>query len=288
MDRRARLIAIAEDTLKILETGNYVNSKGVQVDISKPLWSAVQSSILYKPSMETEIDNALKQILTCIKPTATVIEVTLETSLEATKRLAEEGHQNIMCLNFASARTPGGGFLKGSVAQEESLARSSGLYPCISQMAEMYEYNRKTTTGFYSDYMIFSPQVPVFKDDEGKLLDQPYYVSFITAPAVNAGIVKEKAPEKSHMILPVMKRRIEKILSIALIQRQEVLVLGAFGCGVFKNNPDDIAELFREILLDDSRFRSVFKRIVFAVYDPSPNQENFRPFHKAFVLNERG
>jgi len=70
-------------------------------------------------------------------------------------------------LNFASAKNPGGGFLGGGSAQEESLARSSGLFPCINQMQQMYETNRAYRSCLYTDHMIYSPRVPVFRDDEG-------------------------------------------------------------------------------------------------------------------------
>ncbi|MFF2531610.1 TIGR02452 family protein [Brevibacillus sp. NPDC058079] len=284
MSKREKMVEIAEDTLRILELGSYQNSKGNQVEVANILENAVRNSVLYRPDMESKIEYDTKQILKYSPSFQTVIEVTSETSLEATKRLTKEQANSVVCLNFASARTPGGGFKKGASAQEESIARSSGLFPCISQMREMYDHNRQVLTGFYSDYMIFSPDVPVFKDDTGKLLDEFYTVSFITAPAVNAGVVKDKAWNDRHMILDVMKRRIEKILSLAILHQQEVVVLGAFGCGVFKNEPKDIATLFKEVL-EDERFKHSFKKITFAVYDPSPTKENLLPFVQ--VLSNR-
>ncbi|WP_259391506.1 TIGR02452 family protein [Paenibacillus sp. 1011MAR3C5] len=118
----------------------------------------------------------------------TIIEVTEETTLAAAARLAKE-EEEICCLNFASAKHPGGGFLTGARAQEESLARASGLYPTIVQMKEMYSHNAWQRICLYSDYIIYSPKVPVFRDDSGVLLDKAYPVSIITSPAVNAGVV---------------------------------------------------------------------------------------------------
>ena len=117
--------------------------------------------------------------------------MTGETTLAAAERLAEF---RPLCLNFASAKNPGGGLLSGSQTQEESLARSSGLYATLLPMTELYAYNRHLGTSLYSDYMIYSPDVPVFRSDSGLLLEVPYLASFITAPAVNAGAVEKNEP----------------------------------------------------------------------------------------------
>src|SRR5205814_6075588 len=118
----------------------------------------------------------------------TRFEVTNETTLDAARRLAAEGHR-VVALNFASARHPGGGFLKGAIAQEESLCRSSGLYESLRDH-EMYRYHAPMPGGMYTNYAIYSPDVPVFKNDDGELLAEPYLCSFITSPAVNAGAIR--------------------------------------------------------------------------------------------------
>ena len=144
------------------------------------------------------------------------------------------GETRVLALNFASAKNPGGGFLKGSQAQEESLARASGLYACINPIQTGYEANRRNASCLYTDHMIYSPDVPVFRDDDDLLLDHPYLVSFLTAPAVNAGEVRLKEPGN---VVPDRGGdavgRMEKVLSLAVVHGHEVLVLGAWGCGVF-------------------------------------------------------
>ncbi|SDM43719.1 TIGR02452 family protein [Halarsenatibacter silvermanii] len=178
------------------------------------------------------------------------------------------------------------GFLKGSGAQEESLARSSALYPAIKQMDEMYEANRKHDSSLYLDYMIFSPEVPVFRRDSGELLDKPYNFSFITAPAVNAGAVREnESKERIDQIYPTMKSRIEKILALACEEGIQTLVLGAFGCGVFRNVYEDVAEIFKNFLIDDERFNSAFTKIVFAVLDSSRTGWKFKIFQEKLKNN---
>lgn len=154
---------VALETLKILESGFYTNHKGATVVIKEDLRNAINNTVLYKPDTFANIENEYEKIRNEKEPKMSNVEITDETTISAAKRLvADEGFDEVVCLNFASAKNPGGGFLNGSQAQEESLARSSGLYPCISQMKEMYDYNWGIKTCLYSDYMIYSPKVPVF------------------------------------------------------------------------------------------------------------------------------
>jgi uncharacterized protein (TIGR02452 family) len=179
-DNRSARSRLAEETLSILEKGYYNNAKGARIQIQEEVTRAVEGSKLYAPAellaikrnMEAKVQSKAEQSLA-------VIEVTGETTLQAAYRLVtEDKKSHTVCLNFASAKNPGGGFRGGSQAQEESLARSSALYPCISQMQEMYDYNKRLKTCLYSDYIIFSPDVTVFRNDQGDLLDEPYQASF--------------------------------------------------------------------------------------------------------------
>ncbi|GIO04568.1 TIGR02452 family protein [Brevibacillus reuszeri] len=275
---RSQRVKIAEETLKILEQGYYKNAQGTKISLSQELADAIQNSVLYRP------DDLGQQVITKQDNGARpAIEVTSESSLEAAQRLVvTEKRPDTVCLNFASAKNPGGGFLGGSQAQEESLARSSGLYPCIVQMQEMYSHNRQLKTCFYSDYMIYSPRVPVIRDHTDQLLDSPYLLSFITAPAVNAGVVREREPENAAMIRDVMKERIRKILRAAVIHENRTIILGAYGCGVFRNPTEDVAGYFAEVLLEE-KLANHFERIVFAIYDNSARQENLRAFKERFA-----
>jgi uncharacterized protein (TIGR02452 family) len=272
---------IAKNTLKILESGEYVNRLGATIDIREALKNAVENSLLYNPDNFRGIEENIDKLINERKGKSPKIEITDETTIRAARRLVVcEGITDTVCLNFASAKNPGGGFLNGSQAQEESLSRASGLYPCISQMNEMYEYNRSLKTCFYSDYMIYSPKVPVFRDDNDALIEEPYLVSFITAPAVNAGVVMKREPGNREKIHSVMVERIKKILSIAALNNNKAIVLGAYGCGVFRNRTEDVAEYFRRILHEDG-FKFLFDKIVFAVYDNSANKDKVRIFKSA-------
>ncbi|MCM3134161.1 TIGR02452 family protein [Paenibacillus polysaccharolyticus] len=266
---------IAHQTLEILEEGVYVNGYDRAVHIKKDMEQAIQNSVLYRPAELSQLGENLRK-----EGNPARMEVTGETTLAAAARLTlEEGKTDVVCLNFASAKNPGGGFLGGSQAQEESLARATGLYPCIAQMTEMYEYNRKQRTCLYSDHMIYSPDVPVIRDDYDRLLDQYYTTAFITAPAVNAGVVKERKEATDAEIKSVMKQRIRYILEVAAVQGHRTIVLGAFGCGVFRNEPAQVASYFAEVL-DEEGYRDYFDHIVFAIYDRSAGQRTWETFKR--------
>ncbi|NES80135.1 MAG: TIGR02452 family protein [Moorea sp. SIO2B7] len=275
---------IAKETLEILERGYYFNSFGETVAIKNLLNFAKENSIHYKPDdfklVFSKRDSLLKENNLKNQP---IFEVTHETTLEAAKRIViDEGQNNVLCLNFASAKNPGGGFLNGSKAQEESLARSSGMFPCIFKMKDMYEANLNFNSCLYTDNMIYSPKVPFFRNDEGELLNAPYTVSIITSPAVNRGAVEKNEPHNISRIKEVMLSRMEKLLSLAVIHEHKTLILGAWGCGVFRNKADEVAECFGEHLLDNKVFRYVFERVIFAVHDSSKDKHVLEAFRDRF------
>ena len=278
---REKRANIARQTLDIIEKGYYENNRGEKVDVKESMIFSINNSVLYSPEDGEEIKERVRNISSNAQHTKkhkTNIEVKNETTLKAARDILDSGEKNVLCLNFASAKNPGGGFLKGSGAQEESLVRASALYPCISQMKKMYSVNKKLKSALYTDYMIYSPKVLVFRDDNDELLDEPYYVSFATAPAVNAGAVYSKEKENIELIRPTMEKRIEKIIALSIFKGYENLILGAFGCGVFKNSPEDVAEYFSELLLDNDYYKSSFKNIIFAVLDKSKQEKTLNLF----------
>jgi uncharacterized protein (TIGR02452 family) len=271
-------IEIAKDTLELIEKGFYRNNLGELISIETEVESAIKNSQIFRPKDFPKI-YSLKRNLS-----ETQIKVTDETTLEAAKRVCkEDASNNPFVLNFASAKNPGGGFLSGAQAQEESLARSSGIYPCLTANFEMYEFNRRVKSCFYSDYMIYSPKVVVFRNDDGSLLTKPYLVSILTSPAVNAGVVKQKEPEKVELIREISIERARKFLWLANEKRHQILILGAWGCGVFQNDPKMIAKMFVDLL--NNEFRNCFEQVIFAVYDTSSKQRIFQDFKTVFDLN---
>ncbi|PSL29762.1 TIGR02452 family protein [Chitinophaga ginsengisoli] len=282
MNKSAR-VAIAYETLDILANGQYQNQRSEVVNISKDLSNAVKNTIHYKPEDFENVFIARDTQLKNVAAGQCRIEVTAETTFAAARRLiATEGEENVCCLNFASAKNPGGGFLGGAQAQEESLARASGLYPTLKQHHEMYDTNRAYKSLLYTEHMIYSPLVPVFRDDHDRLIDNHYLVSIITSPAVNRGALMTNEPESLPKIESVMLNRIENLLSVAVVNNQTTLILGAWGCGVFRNNTEDVAAWFAHHLLKNETFKNAFKHIVFAIYDPSEKKKTADAFKKQF------
>jgi uncharacterized protein (TIGR02452 family) len=257
------------EAVSIGEDGYYQTPSGRLIDLKQEIAHAVRNTISYPPDL-SPMDSFVGE-------NATNVEITNETTLSAANRLIKQGLKTVV-LNFASATSPGGGFLNGARAQEEYLVRSSCLYQCIRNN-QMYEYHRIQNDPMYSDYMIYSPDVPVIRGDEGVLLEEPYSVSIITAAAVYANGV---TPERRKYISPVMWRRILKVLAIGVIHKHDGIVLGAWGCGAFGNDGTEIAGLFCKALR--KIFRGAYKQVVFAIVDWSPERRFIRPFEDAFGL----
>jgi uncharacterized protein (TIGR02452 family) len=274
MNRDAR-VHLAQETIRILQTGTYVSASGRVVNIGAEVKTSAASARVIRPD---EWDAIISSARAIPRNGVGKIEVTPETTLAALQRMTlMENHATVSALNFASAKNPGGGFLGGSQAQEESLARSSGLYATLVDEATYYETNRKCGSLLYTDHAIASPLVPVFRDDSGALLDQPYVVNFITMPAANVGAMSFNSLDRRR-VEEVMRRRIDCVLAFAAVGGSRHIVLGAWGCGVFRNDPEMIARLFAESLSGPHSWRSHFDCIVFAVFDPKEPAVNRPPF----------
>jgi uncharacterized protein (TIGR02452 family) len=268
---RQRAAQLGQEAVLISRTGNYAAPSGGIVDFRRDVEAAVAGTVAYPPNTRVPDPAPGGHV--------TRFEVTNQTTLAAGRRLAEDGSR-FCALNFASAKHPGGGFLGGSRAQEESLARSSALYVCI-EGSPMYAYHQRSGDPMYSHYALYSPDVPVFRDDAGELLERPWLCSFITCPAVNAKVTLGRDPHAGPSIREAMRARVRRVLAIAAAQGHEHLVLGAWGCGVFGNDPGEIASLFREAF--DGTFRGVFDRVTFAVLDSSVDRKVLGAFRDAFA-----
>ena len=277
---RTQRATIARETLEIIEAGGYNNRLGQNVALRQSIDHAVSQTQAYAPEDFDQLKSQVENTLAGLRFETDYFVDNATTFATAQNVLRRHADAKVFCLNFASAKNPGGGFLGGSKAQEEALARASALYPCINPHQTYYETNRNCGTCLYTDHMIYSPDVPVFRDDEDRLLDKPYVVSILTAPAVNTGAVANSNPDELADVQPVMMSRIEKLLSIAVQHGHRHLILGAWGCGVFRNDPVEVASWFGTHLR--GKFARAFESISFGVLDFTRDQETYNAFANEF------
>jgi len=129
----------------------------------------------------------------------------------------------------------------------------------------------------YTDHMIYSPAVPFFRDERLDLLPAPFLVSMITSPAPNAGEHLRRDARGHAAISAALTRRAERVLRVLAHHGQRVLVLGAWGCGVFRNDPTEVATVFNN-WLHAPEYLGAFDRVVFAIYERSRDQPTVRAF----------
>lgn len=211
--------------------------------------------------------------------------VTAHRSFEAVQKLRQRmPDERFAVLNFASATHAGGGVEVGSRTQEEALCRCSTLYPCLNQSElseKYYQYHQEKYDCFYSDAVIYVPDVLVIKTDtsipERMLPEQWFKTDIITCAAPNLRYNPDIiSPEEQYL---VHRKRAKRIISSAVIGGASVLVLGAFGCGAFQNNPRMVAKAFRDVLAE---FEGYFRYVEFAVFYVGKESDNYSAFADVF------
>ncbi|MCT7355386.1 TIGR02452 family protein [Streptomyces sp. 15-116A] len=288
----ARLRDLARQTERIVTAGRYEAPDGREVPLGPAIDAAQAGTRVYGPEpvpVPTAHDGAdgyglhPDPVQIALPRGGTWIEVTGESSLEAARRLAAGSAGPPAVLNFASARNPGGGYLNGAQAQEEALCRASALYTCLLRAPAFYEHHRTHRDPFYTDRVIHSPGVPVFRDDRDRLLAEPFTAGFLTSPAPNAGVIRRTAPERASDLPRALAVRAERVLETAAAHGYRALVLGAWGCGVFRNDPAQVAAAFRALLEPGGRFAGTFAHVVFGVLDRTRDQAVRTAFDRAFA-----
>ncbi|MBR2087065.1 MAG: TIGR02452 family protein [Oscillospiraceae bacterium] len=167
--------------------------------------------------------------------------------------------KRVCALNFANANFPGGAYILGGSAQEEALCRASLLYYTIRTAHAYYRRNHLHVLPDYTDSMIYSEHVPVIRDNTGNRLTAPAECDFITCPAVNRTFAKLLMSGKK--LDAVMERRITQIIVLAADRSPDVLILGAFGCGVFGNRRETVYPMFEQAI---NRYLPETVEVVFA------------------------
>ncbi len=263
---------LGHETVAILRAGAYSAPSGRSVRLQVEVAAAIEGTVEYPPESRADLP-----VAGAGQPRISVENLSV---LKVGRRMAATG--NVAALNFASAMEPGGGFLSGARAQEESIARSSALFACLDGRM-MYARHRAVLDAMYSDYVIYSPDVPVFRDDNGELLNEPWLLSVLTSPAVHGKGIERYAPERRSEIPAAMRDRTRKVLAVAAMHGHRRLILGAWGCGAFGLDPTMMADIFADTL---GEYGGAFDEVVFAITDWSPERRFIAPFQRVFGIRE--
>lgn len=255
-------IAIFQDTLKRINENSILSSSAD---------AAIEDTKIFDCSVCPIISPELKE-------RNQSISVTQHRSFEAASILHKQfPDKKIAVLNFGNAFYAGGGVNQGASAQEESLCRTSTLYHVLnSQRLFRYFYkNNRTRTKFKGqDLIAYTPDIIVFKSDtlfpETLPESEWFKVDIITAAAPDLRRpmdyqfpTENYYPVSDAELFAIHVKRAVHILSVAAFMGADILVLGAFGCGAFKNDPRVVADAYKTVL---NRFPKYFSHIEFAVY----------------------
>lgn len=278
IDRRAKNTEIFKDTERRYKT------EPILIEAVKRS-RASQQFIAANDSVKPPKNNGARQ--------AKVI-VSEKRSLEAAEGYAKQG-KRVCVHNFASATNPGGGVVNGALAQEECICRCTTLYPCLDSMemwSSFYSPHRKANNPLYNDDCIYTPDVYVIKSDisfpEPLEESERYKVDIITCAApnlrikpsnmMNPGAGRSPARITNTQLESLLTSRVKRIFEIAAAKGEDVLILGAFGCGAFHNPPQVAAKVFHDVMKD---YLSFFEVIEYAVYHRADEAANYQEFVKA-------
>ncbi len=257
--------ALGRSAVQAVQQG-YYRCGTVKVDWSPQVQAACLAKVSIPPEASLPEHNSAPE-------TETQVQVANETTLAAARRLVAAGWRPL-ALNFANGVCPGGGFTLGSRAQEEVLCRCSALYRTLLD-DPMYDAHRQRPRPDSTDWAIYSPDVPVFRTDDGTELEHPWLLSFLTCAAPVAHVIGQ--PQAGDLL----QQRIRRVLAIARAYEHRAVVLGAWGCGSFRNDPHRAALDFCNAL--ENEFQGAFAQVVFAITDWSPERKFLGPFREVFA-----
>lgn len=278
MDRKMRLVDIFQDTQQFYNTNPALMAAVAASKAGTKLYDAGAA-----PALPANVRKA------------GAVSVTKSKTFEAAMRLAKQyPGKKIAVLNFASASRPGGGVKSGSSAQEESLCRCSTLYPTLDRRflwQNYYDVNRASGDVLHTDACIYSPGVVICKTDSDYPERMPQEnwctvdVISCAAPNLRNEPANKYNPETGEpvSILPadlqcIHEQRSRQILAVAAANGVDILVLGAFGCGAFRNDPKVVARAYANVL---EGMEDLFDLVEFAIYCRDYETENYDAFRKA-------
>lgn len=261
---KADLIACFQDTFNKSNNGN----------LKQRTMRAIKSNRVYTEEFVSKIKHRNEKAS---------IEVYSGTTFGVARRYCSLG--KIAVLNFANPENPGGGVLLGAMAQEECLCRSSNLYACISNpnvFDEYYGYHRGIRSHFYTDRLIYTKDVTVFKDDSivPQMLPEANWLD-VDVITCSAPYIAKRTHTNRVALLDLFKSRVKNIFEAARDNNVDYLILGAFGCSAFKNPPLIVAEAFLQTIKEQNYLKD-FKQIVFAIKPTGADCPNLSVFSCQF------
>lgn len=207
-----------------------------------------------------------------IKPVVTKISVK---DLDSVTAILTSDTYNNKCkavLNFASYKNPGGMFINGSKAQEECLCHESFLYNVLKEFPKYYEWNNKhKNKALYLNRALYTPNI---RFEHG---DKVEYCDVITCAAPNFSAASKYQDVTRQENNCALINRIQLVLDIAMDNNVGTLILGAYGCGVFGQDPNEVATVFKN-LLETGHYN--FDEVIFAI--PKDNNKNYTEFERVF------
>lgn len=228
---------------------------------------AVKSSQIYDNNSQFDIPKKVE-----LMP----IDLVAMGSTEAIYEYAKEEKGTLAVLNFASYKNPGGGFLSGSRAQEECLCHESYLYNVLAQFPDYYTWNNNHKNRcLYENRAIYSKEIGFEHNGTITFCDVITCAAPNISPSRKYGYGISKIENSA-----VLDSRIKFVLSIAADQKVDTLILGAFGCGVFGQDADDVAEIFINLLVTD--YATEFKKVIFAIPIINDDSVNYSKFQNMF------
>lgn len=278
--RKRRNVEIFEETLSICRKGFYVSPTGARIELP-PTDGVLAASEFYRNPPKVDA------IPTCAVSTVDAVNADC---IAVAREFVDDGYNPIL-LNMANRRTPGGGVLNGARAQEETLFRRSNL------CASLYRYDEyhasligvgpaddgcypmdRNTGGIYSGRVMF---FRAGANEEDALLENPFECAVVSVAAINRPDLDADG-RLTDWAIAATKQKIRTMFRIGLIHRHDAIVLGAWGCGAFRNPPEHMAELFDDVL-HEPEFANKYRCVRFAIIeDHNSRHSNYAPFDKRF------
>ena len=283
---RSMRIEVFKNTTFLVKQGYYYNAKNQKISFPDTQNMVLNTKFYHSPCPVHHVPTIHGK---------TIVKIENIDCLLAAEKLLNDGYHPAV-LNMASRQNPGGGVQTGAGAQEENLFRRSNLFQSLFQFvpyAEKYGV-RKSRFQYPLDRNyggIYTPDATVFRGTEQMgypLLEKPFQMSFIAVAGINRPTLASPERIAPELVEPV-KNKMRTIFRIGLLHHHDSLVLGAFGCGAFRNPPAHIARLFHEVM-EEEEFKNKYKLLVFAILDDHNARlkhnpkGNFLPFVREFEI----